>query len=182
MAKPTKKQVENAMNVLERAQPRAVTNPETRSFSPIIPTKLGLLLEIISKKYGIGDQSPQRDFLVDLLLQLPLGGPGVSDETVQLIDALFAAEASDDRGSAYLNVAGRELQSRTKAAPKKRDSPKMKTHKKNLSRAFTEANSKLRNKNGQLKKGKTQVDVAKTAQRLARKMRPAATKGRKSRK
>jgi len=39
-----------------------------------------------------------------------------------------------------------------------------------LSQAFKMANEKLRNKNGQLKKGKTQADVARMAQRLRKKM------------
>lgn len=164
------------MDVLERAQPRQVTNPQTSQFTPISPTSLGILLELLSRKYGVGQRSPQREFATDLLLELPVGGPGLSDETVQLVEALFAAEASDDRGSAFLNVAGKELQSRTKAAPKKRDSPKLKAHKKNLSKAFKESNAKLRKKNGELKKGKTQVDVAKLAQRLAKKMK-GTTKG-----
>lgn len=171
MAKPTRKQVERAMDVLERAQPRQVSNPRTNQFTPIIPTSLGILLELLSRKFGVGERSPQREFATDLLLELPVGGPGLSDEAVQLVEALFAAEASDDRGSAFLNVAGKELQSRTKAAPKKKDSPQLKAHKKNLSKAFKESNAKLRKKNGQLKKGKTQVDVAKLAQRLAKKMK-----------
>lgn len=41
---------------------------------------------------------------------------------------------------------------------------------KNLSKAFKMANSKLRLKNGQLKKGKTQADVARMAQKLRKKM------------
>ncbi len=41
---------------------------------------------------------------------------------------------------------------------------------KKLSKAFKEANSKLRLKNGQLKKGKTQADVARMAQKLRKKM------------
>ena len=41
---------------------------------------------------------------------------------------------------------------------------------KNMSEALKEANSKLRKKNGQLRKGKTQADVMRMAQRLAKKM------------
>jgi len=41
---------------------------------------------------------------------------------------------------------------------------------KNLSRALREANARLRKKNGQLKKGKTQADVMRLAQRLKKKM------------
>ena len=43
------------------------------------------------------------------------------------------------------------------------------TSRKNLSAALKEANSKLRKKNGDLKKGKTQADVMKMAHRLVKK-------------
>ena len=39
-----------------------------------------------------------------------------------------------------------------------------------LSKAFKEANRRLRTKSGRLRKGKTQSDVAKLAHRLAKKM------------
>ena len=48
---------------------------------------------------------------------------------------------------------------------------KNKKHCKNLSKCFREANSKLRLKNGSLRKGKTQSDVAKMAHRLLKKMK-----------
>ena len=54
---------------------------------------------------------------------------------------------------------------------------KNKKHCKNLSECFKEANSKLRNKNGQLKKGKTQADVARMAQKLLRKIGKGTKKG-----
>ncbi len=41
---------------------------------------------------------------------------------------------------------------------------------KNLSKALKMANARLRNKNGSLRKGKTQTDVMKLAQRLKKKM------------
>ena len=41
---------------------------------------------------------------------------------------------------------------------------------KNLSKAFRQANSKMRLKNGQLRKGRTQSDVARLAHKLAKKM------------
>ena len=44
------------------------------------------------------------------------------------------------------------------------------TSRKNLSKALREANARLRKKNGQLKKGKTQSDVMRLAQRLKKKM------------
>ena len=51
-------------------------------------------------------------------------------------------------------------------APRKKN----KIHCSNLSTCFKQANSKLRLKNGKLKKGKTQSDVAKMAHRLLKKM------------
>lgn len=42
---------------------------------------------------------------------------------------------------------------------------------KKLSKAFKEANAKLRTKSGKLRKGKTQADVARLAQRLRKKMK-----------
>jgi len=51
--------------------------------------------------------------------------------------------------------------------PKKRK--KNKKHCKNLSQCFREANKKLRKANGQLRKGKTQADVARMAHRLMKK-------------
>lgn len=58
----------------------------------------------------------------------------------------------------------------------KRRVGKAKSASKNLSKAFKMANEKLRNKNGQLRKGKTQADVARMAQRLRKKM-DTTTKG-----
>ena len=54
--------------------------------------------------------------------------------------------------------------------PKRKRSRSARASDKKLSRAFKEANSKLRLKNGQLRKGKTQRDVARMAQRLRKKM------------
>ena len=54
--------------------------------------------------------------------------------------------------------------------PKKRKRKKTSSDRK-LSKAFKEANAKLRLKNGRLKKGKTQSDVAKLAHRLKKKMK-----------
>jgi hypothetical protein len=52
----------------------------------------------------------------------------------------------------------------------KKVSKKARTSRKNLSKALREANSKLRLKNGKLRKGKTQQDVMRLAQKLRRKM------------
>jgi len=53
--------------------------------------------------------------------------------------------------------------------PKKRSRSARASDKK-LSEAFKMANSKLRLKNGQLRSGKTQTDVARMAQKLRKKM------------
>ncbi len=55
--------------------------------------------------------------------------------------------------------------------PKKRTSSKRKKLNKLQSQAFREANQKLRTTKGILKKGKTQRDVAKLAQRILKKLR-----------
>ena len=55
--------------------------------------------------------------------------------------------------------------------PRKKRSVAAKRSDKKLSRAFREANSKMRLKNGQLRKGRTQADVARLAQRLRKKMK-----------
>ena len=54
--------------------------------------------------------------------------------------------------------------------PKKKRSKAARSADKKLSKAFKMANEKLRKKNGQLKKGKTQADVARMAHRLRKKM------------
>tara|TARA_R110001599_G_scaffold56149_1_gene155394 strand:- start:13 stop:447 length:435 start_codon:yes stop_codon:yes gene_type:complete len=54
--------------------------------------------------------------------------------------------------------------------PKRKRSRSARAADKKLSKAFKEANLKLRKKNGQLKKGKTQADVARMAHRLRKKM------------
>ena len=53
---------------------------------------------------------------------------------------------------------------------KKRVTRKSRTARSKLSKALRQANAKLRNKNGSLKKGKTQADVMKMAQRLRKRM------------
>jgi len=55
-------------------------------------------------------------------------------------------------------------------SPKRRASRKASQSRKKLSRALKQANARLRNKNGSLKKGKTQSDVMRLAQRLKKKM------------
>lgn len=53
---------------------------------------------------------------------------------------------------------------------RKRTTRAMRSSRKKLSKALKTANAKLRNKNGSLKKGKTQGDVMRLAQRLRKKM------------
>ena len=165
---------------LRRAE-KGVPDFGTRSFTPILPNQIGILIELLDRKYGITDRAPIRDRIVDLLLELPLGGPLVSDETVQLLDALAAAEASQDRGPAFVGVGVDQLRQRLPSGPKKRrDTPALKAHKKRLSDGFKQANAKLRKNNGDLRKGKTQSDVAKMAQKIARASKPLAKKAKKS--
>lgn len=57
-----------------------------------------------------------------------------------------------------------------KVAKPKRRSRAARASSKKLSKAFKEANQKLRTKNGKLRKGKTQADVARLAHRLKKKM------------
>lgn len=56
------------------------------------------------------------------------------------------------------------------AAPKKRVTRKSRSARNKLSKALKQANARYRNKNGSLKKGKSQADVMKLAQRLRKKM------------
>lgn len=56
------------------------------------------------------------------------------------------------------------------AKPKPKRSKKAKAADKKLSKAFKEANRRMRTKKGALRKGKTQADVARLAHRLRKKM------------
>ena len=64
-------------------------------------------------------------------------------------------------------------------APKPRSAAQKKVAKMQ-SQAFKEANAALRNKNGSLKKGKTQSDVAKRAQKVLKKMKNGASTRRRA--
>ena len=55
--------------------------------------------------------------------------------------------------------------------PVKKPRKKNKKHCKNLSQCLRQANAELRTKKGSLRKGKTQADIMKRAQRLLRKMK-----------
>ena len=168
--KPTAKQVANAEDVLERAS-FANRPVRTKQFTPINPTRVGLLLELLGRKFDKSDRTPLRETITDLLLEVPLGGPVVSDEAVELLELLLEAEAGNQPRQDLLGIGISEIAKRAPSPPKKRkDTPALKAQKKNLSKAFKDANKSLRKKNGQLKKGKTQSDVAKTAHRMVRKM------------
>ena len=54
--------------------------------------------------------------------------------------------------------------------PKKKRSQSARAADKKLSKAFRMANDRYRLKNGQLRKGRTQADIAKLAQKLRKKM------------
>lgn len=54
--------------------------------------------------------------------------------------------------------------------PKRRRSRTARAADKKLSKAFKEANRRMRTKNGKLRKGRTQADIAKLAHRLRKKM------------
>lgn len=56
------------------------------------------------------------------------------------------------------------------SAPKKKRSQSARAADKLLSKAFKEANARYRKKDGSLRAGRTQADIAKLAQRLRRKM------------
>ena len=68
------------------------------------------------------------------------------------------------RGSAFASQFRRD-----KLLPRKRTRKKSKTDK-NMAKALREANTRLRTKNGKLRKGKTQADVMRLAHRLRKKM------------
>lgn len=63
---------------------------------------------------------------------------------------------------------GARLASSTPTAPSPK--PRRRRRDTKLSAAFKEANRRMRTKSGKLRKGKTQADVARLAQRLRKKM------------
>ena len=63
---------------------------------------------------------------------------------------------------------GARLASTTPTAPSPK--PRRRRRDTKLSAAFKEANRRMRTKSGKLRKGKTQADVARLAQRLRKKM------------
>jgi len=72
--------------------------------------------------------------------------------------------------SVQTQTQGIQQVARAERAAVKKVSKKARTSRKNLSKALKEANSRLRTKSGKLRKGKTQKDVMRLAQRLKKKM------------
>ena len=65
---------------------------------------------------------------------------------------------------------GSSLSDRRMDDKPKRRSRKARKSDKKLSQAFTEANARYRTKNGKLRKGRTQADIARLAHKLRKKM------------
>jgi hypothetical protein len=84
----------------------------------------------------------------------------MSLEEYETMRSMIMSQGSPSPGQTTLPVA---------SAPKKR-SRSARASDKLLSKAFKMANEKCRCKNGSLKKGKTQADVAKMAQKLRKQM------------
>jgi hypothetical protein len=74
---------------------------------------------------------------------------------------------TSERESEGASLANRD---RDSTPPVKKRSRSARQSDKKLSMAFKEANRRLRKKNGELRSGKTQADVAKLAQKLRRSM------------
>ena len=68
------------------------------------------------------------------------------------------------------NTAGIQAVASAEKKAVRKVSKAARTSRKNLSKALREANARMRKKNGQLKKGKTQSDVMRLAQKLKKKM------------
>lgn len=68
------------------------------------------------------------------------------------------------------NTAGIQLVAEGERKAVRKVSAAARKSRKNLSKALREANAKLRTKNGKLRKGKTQADVMRLAQKLKKRM------------
>ena len=103
----------------------------------------------------------------------PLGVASVELAAQQATDFTIGSKAMATGGLiteptfALLGEAGPEMVIPLKKKPRSR---KQKVQDKKKSRAWREANDKLRNKNGNLKKGITQADVARRAHRILKKL------------
>ncbi|GAH21028.1 unnamed protein product [marine sediment metagenome] len=106
-------------------------------------------------------------------LATPLGVASIELAAQQATEFTIDSKAMSQGGLileptfALLGEDGPELVIPLKKKPRSR---KQRTNDKKKSRAWREANSKLRNKNGQLKKGRTQKDVAKLANRILKRL------------
>ncbi len=78
---------------------------------------------------------------------------------------------TSERESEGASEALRNMDASVEQPKKRRRSRTARSADKKLSEAFKEANEKLRLKNGSLRKGKTQGDVARLAHRLRKKMK-----------
>ena len=95
-------------------------------------------------------------------------------QNVQLVRQLKALLPKDLRPIAEIAPALAEQQiglvAKAEKAVVRKTSAAARKSRKNLSKALREANARLRTKSGKLRKGKTQADVMKLAQRLKKKM------------
>jgi hypothetical protein len=103
----------------------------------------------------------------------PVGIASIELAAQQATDFTVGSKGMADGGLiteptfALLGEFGPELVIPLKKKPR---SKKQRANDKKKSKAWSQANSKLRNKNGQLKKNRTQKDVAKLANRILKKL------------
>ncbi len=103
----------------------------------------------------------------------PVGIASIELAAQQATDFTVGSKAMADGGLileptfALLGEAGPEM---VVPLSKKPRSKKQKANDKKKSKAWKQANDKLRNKNGQLKKGRTQKDVARMANKILKKL------------
>lgn len=88
-----------------------------------------------------------------------------SDEYMSLMRLI-----SSERESEGSSLADRDMNSSSPEPPVRKRSRTARASDKKLSSAFKTANSRYRLKNGSLRKGRTQADIARLAQRLRKKM------------
>lgn len=96
---------------------------------------------------------------------LPIALPIAMDE-----DPVGSATIATQGVTQLFEEAESKIASTVQKAAKRKVSKKARTSRKNLSAALKEANKKLRTKSGALRKGKTQRDIMRLAQKLKKKM------------
>jgi hypothetical protein len=121
----------------------------------------------------------EQDRAIDEILKAIINDPNMimdDDGVIGRIDRPTKTTAT--RRARAIPISGRERIRRSGQfsranilPPLPKPRKKNKKHCKNLSQCFRQANAKLRLKNGSLRKGKTQSDVAKMAHRLLKKMK-----------